>query len=371
MDYFDSPPPYTPPSLPASSSSQPPPSRPRTIPQLEQPPSYHLPVPPKPNSRAATTKIISPDSELVLLKTLLQTHKWPSFYGPRPHSLTSALSKAALWGNHPLVTSLLATHACKVRDSTHSTAIHQALRGPAPELAPAIFRHFGSEEWILRITTSAKEDGMNALHVAARNGVPGGVIGELMGMIGMERTERLVDERDGRGRTALHLAARYSHNDAVDALVGLGADVEMVLDRGLWGSVGERDRMGVLGSWGLILGILREAVQKRGRVLEVDEFMGVPRDGKRMDKGEEAEVQGEDGEEGAMEGLRYGVYAGPSMSRTAMPLMLFSDEYRAWKEGCDTLLEESRAQKERDKRNESWMLDVMGPPPKVLASRGD
>lgn len=47
-----------------------------------------------------------------------------------------------------------------------------------------------------------------------------------------------------------------------------------------------------------------------------------------------------------------------------MPLMLFSDEYQAWKRGCDALLQESRAQRERDGRNESWMLDVMGPRPK-------
>ncbi|KAK0736020.1 hypothetical protein B0T21DRAFT_450870 [Apiosordaria backusii] len=307
MDYFDPPPPYSPPSLlqAAPSSTSPPSisqsSQPRSQPQI-QPPSYRpslshpspiltIPVP-KTTTPPTTTKILPPQSESLLLKTILTTHKWPSFYGPRPSSLTTALSKAALWGNTPLVNSILATHDAKVRD--------------------------------------------------ARNGVPGYVIEGLVGMVGIEKGRGLIEERDGKGRTALHLAARFTHRDSVGGLLGLGADPGRVLDRQLWEGVEEHKRMEVMGCWGLIVGVLREEVGKRGGILVVDgDFKG----GKvRYDERDDVVL----------------VRHGSSMSRTAMPSILFSEEYLAWKRGCDKLLEESRAQKARDRRNEMWMLDVMG-----------
>ncbi|KAK0665969.1 hypothetical protein QBC41DRAFT_349208 [Cercophora samala] len=360
MDYFDPPPPYSPPSL---LLLQPPPPPLLSL-SSQPPPTYHPPTkPPQP-----PTKILSPESELLLLKTILTTHPWPPSHGPPPTSLTTALSKASLWGNHPLVHSLLATHACQIRDPLHSTALHAALKGPSPELALAIFKHFGQQEWILRLTTdnNNKGDGpkMNALHLAARNGVSAAVITSLFG--GLTGTG-FVDERDGRGRTALHLAGRYTHREAVRGLLLLGADPRRVLEGGLWEGCEKNKRMGVLGSWGLIYQVLREEVGRLGGVLVVEEVFLGRRDDKTGSVGKGVTEEKEENEgEGDGRELKHGRYAGPSMSSTAMPLMLFSDEYQAWKEGCDALLEESRAQKERDRRNESWMLDVMGPPPKKM-----
>ncbi|KAK4464313.1 ankyrin repeat-containing domain protein [Cladorrhinum samala] len=327
--YADEPPPpyeESPSSL--SSSSSPPPPFVTTYPQNPPsrqpryqplaPPPLYSPSPPSSSSRTAitttttTTTIATTSSsrtrtttsttttthqtsplkkvgflpqgeEKSLLETLLSQHRWKAYYGPKPKTLTAALRKAALWGDRAFVRAILDVGGAEIGGGQqHSnTCVHEALRGPSPDIALEILRRYmdvddqrqqqqqqqqpqssvqgqtsctNRHQWILDSRDSAT--GVMPLHVAAESG-------DARVVLALVEMGAQVDAVDGVGRTALHMAARYRKLEVVDVLLDCGAEVGRV-KRSLWDKwkEGSKERE-LLGGWEVVSGVLRDAVERR------------------------------------------------------------------------------------------------------------
>ncbi|KAK4187489.1 ankyrin repeat-containing domain protein [Podospora australis] len=240
--FLEPPPPYSPPSrdLIASRHHQPPPTYPGP-PSSSSSPCYPPNIPPR---KELPIPILSPQEQSRRLASLLQQYPWKSYYGPRPATLTSALRKAALWGNRPFVLSLLSAGA-EIQGTFPSSAVHEALRGPKPSLAVDITTFHSSYTWVLK---SRDSEGCTPLHIAAESG-DAAVVRELLSL-GAD-----LNAVDTIGRTPVHMAARYSKVEAVECLVELGADVSLVRQE-LWEEVGTAKEREKLGNWGLIEGLV-------------------------------------------------------------------------------------------------------------------
>ncbi|KAK4227333.1 hypothetical protein QBC38DRAFT_196595 [Podospora fimiseda] len=249
------PPFYSPPTsnTPQPSLYSPPP---RNTQPLIPPPFYS---PPSAQVRSQLPLRLAPYQESLQLQKLLSRYRWKTYYGPKPRTLTHALRKASLWGDRPFVLSILATYAAEIWGSYHNTCVHEALRGPKPEIAFDILNWFerksGDIKWVLN--SQDKETGVTPLHVAAECGVEVWIVRKLVEM-GAE-----LDKQDLIGRTALLMGCRYRRTKVVKGLVEIGAEWMGIMRGDLWerwweGSK-EREMLGGLeGVRGVLKGVLRE-----------------------------------------------------------------------------------------------------------------
>ncbi|KAK3995300.1 hypothetical protein QBC44DRAFT_378782 [Cladorrhinum sp. PSN332] len=279
---------YTP-AIPATTTNvttreSPPPQRGQllyTAHPLIPPPSYSRRDPPPQLSTrrtrgahsqtaAAAVGFLSAYEEKSRLAKLLSKHRWRTYYGPKPRTLTAALRKAALWGDRPFVSSILGMGGAEIwgRDQNHpNTCVHEALRGPKPDIALDILNWYREEnkgagiQWIL--DAKDKETGCTPLHVAAESGN----VGVVMALVEMGAKVDAVDDLE---RTPLLMGARYRRLEVVDGLLDCGADAALVR-RELWDKwrEGSKERE-ALGGWEVVRGVLRGAIQRR-RGLELGE----------------------------------------------------------------------------------------------------
>ncbi|KAK4159434.1 hypothetical protein QBC43DRAFT_339147 [Cladorrhinum sp. PSN259] len=277
---------------PPAATSSPSPPRPQLIypsHSLVPPPSYTpRNPPPAPASRrnnpppSRTVGFVSYSEEKRRLQSLLSKHRWKTYYGPPPKTLTVALRKAALWGDRPFVNAILDIGGAEIWGQHPNTCVHEALRGSKPDIALDILNWWIENEcsggatggkgvqWILDARDAAT--GVTPLHVAAE----AGNVGVVMALVEMGGK---VDSEDNLGRTPLLMAARLRRLEVVDGLLDCGADVNKVLGkRGLWDKwkEGSKERE-LLGGWEIVSGILRGAVaRRRGFEIgdeEVEEFV--------------------------------------------------------------------------------------------------
>lgn len=304
-NYADEPPPpyeessstssLSPPPFVTTSPQNPPSQQPQYHPLV--PPPFYSPTPPSSSSQTITTTssttttttqsfppnkvgFIPYGEEKSRLEKLLSQHKWKAYYGPKPRTLTSALRKAALWGDRAFVRAILDVGGAEIRggggggsgqqQQQHTnTCVHEALRGPKPDIALEILsRYMGDRgpgggkghQWILDSRDSVT--GVMPLHVAAESG-------DVRVVLALVDMGAEVDAVDGIGRTALQMAARYRKLEVVDGLLDCGAEVGRV-KRSLWDKwkEGSKERE-LLGGWEVVSGVLRDAVGRR-RALGLD-----------------------------------------------------------------------------------------------------
>ncbi|KAK0649002.1 ankyrin repeat-containing domain protein [Cercophora newfieldiana] len=372
----------------------------------DPPPSYQpLNTPPPPSP----TRPISRSQEAAHLQTLLTTRfPWRRrTWGPPPTTFASALNKAALLGHHALVLALLDEYGVPVQSNTHhaiqtTTPVHEALRGPEPWLAHALITRYAGRA--ADLLASRDSVGCTPLHVAAEAGETA-IARAFVLFYGAE-----VDAVDAVGRTPLHMAARYGRVETMEMLLGCGTDPGRVNGE-LWvRAEGDGRKEGLLGSWGVVERNVREAVERWreawGRDLEGVEGEGEVEEGKdggekagpssggvayaslvsagpsrleaeprgsvvsqprvhpgslhgkpRVDRNAErlAVTYGYNEVEAAQRVLQH--LARASTMQRPVPSMLFSHEYQVWKNDCQTLLKESKKQKEKNRRETGNELD--------------
>lgn len=196
--------------------------------------------------------------------------------------LNQALSQAALAGKADAVRSLLEAGG-EIYESTPSgafSAIHDALRGPEPELALMLLDYpserayqgqsstnaaMNEEDRVQFLLSVTDEDGCTPLHLAASAGAAN-VVREMLEL------GALVDPLDKLGRTPLHSAARYGRGEAMDVLLEYEANAELVHDA-LW-SVASRHAQKELGDSKFVRKAVARAVMKRQGGVEKDEGPG-------------------------------------------------------------------------------------------------
>lgn len=239
----------------------PPPSH--ATPTVLAPPSYDDSVTPVPEqttrtqSQAHTRQRPTEAEQKILLSTLLKKHQWRTFWGPLPRTLSSALKTACRHGQAAFVDDLLAagteiTHTGRFASTTKSCAIHEALRGPAPELAVRLLGSLaavdGSASSQGDLLDARDEEGCTPLHLAASCGDQH-VVAALLDM-GAE-----VDSIDHPGRTPLFMASRYKRLETMRLLMSHGADVGRV--KRSW-----KGQDAVLGRWEFVQAILYSTDEK-------------------------------------------------------------------------------------------------------------
>ena len=243
------------------------------------PPPYclypHEAPPPQPDGRIPSRvvqlhKVLTIEEEDKILAQVLAAYPWRHLWGPRPRNLSTALNRAALLGNKKLLLAFLSAGAV-IKSNEHaavrsSTAVHEALRGPQPELALLLLDHVASSSYqcdsargtsatdasqahsqagqqVASVLASRDEQGCTPLHIAAE-------VGEVGLITALVYRGAEVDLVDQHKRTPLHMAARYGRKDAMRCLLGLGADPSRI-HKGLWTQLGALTTE-ELGSYGLI-----------------------------------------------------------------------------------------------------------------------
>ncbi|KAK3317771.1 ankyrin repeat-containing domain protein [Cercophora scortea] len=234
------------------------PSASRSFTPRRSPPPVYRPLPPVQQQRPATTEPLSPSVELQRLAAVLVLHPWRASWGPRPTSLAGALKSAAYVGNQRLVRTLLDAGA-EIKSNQHcaiqtSTAVHEALRGPSPQLALDLISHVAVSGQVEELLESRDEAGCTPLHIAAEAGETA-IARELI------QLGAAVDSVDRIGRTALHMAARYGRVETVDMLLDYGADLTLV-HRQVWWRAGDAAQS-QLGSYSLVSQILQDALERK------------------------------------------------------------------------------------------------------------
>lgn len=219
------------------------------------------------------TKVLTIEEEDKILAQVLAAYPWRHLWGPRPRNLSGALNRAALLGNRKLLLAFLSAGAV-IKSNEHaavrsSTAVHEALRGPQPELALLLLDHVAStsyrcgpprgsatdegqarsqaqsqaEREVASVLASRDEQGCTPLHIAAE-------VGEVGLIPALVYRGAGVDLLDQHRRTPLHMAARYGRKEAMRCLLDLGADPSKI-HKGLWTRLGALTTE-ELGSYGLI-----------------------------------------------------------------------------------------------------------------------
>ncbi|KAH8881714.1 ankyrin [Thozetella sp. PMI_491] len=272
---IDPPPPYEA-SSPTTSFPQPSPAQSSTqLPQSSSPPPQYRPRPgppapqpskstagPLPRRHAAPAPARSAEAELQVLAGIFDKHPWRRIWGPRPKTLAGALKQAALIGTTPHVLALLETGA-PIEQNEHSatqntTAIHEALRGPKPELVLTLLEHASNTSEgrhnSASFLASRDEKGCTPLHVAAE-------VGEALLVLELVRRGAVVDAVDKHSRTPLHMAARYGREQAMHCLLACGADPSKIHE-GLWIRAGATTTE-ELGSYSLVSGALKKVMEQR------------------------------------------------------------------------------------------------------------
>ncbi len=241
------------------------------------PPPYCLypqePPPPQPEGRIPSrvvqlNKVLTIEEEDKILAQVLAAYPWRHLWGPRPRNLAGALNRAALLGNRKLLLAFLSAGAV-IKSNEHaavrsSTAVHEALRGPRPELALLLLDHVASASYrgsprgsatdesqaqsqarrqVASVLASRDEQGCTPLHIAAE-------VGEVGLITALVYRGAGVDLPDQHKRTPLHMAARYGRREAMRCLLDLGADPSKI-HKGLWTQLGALTTE-ELGSYGLI-----------------------------------------------------------------------------------------------------------------------
>lgn len=312
------------------------------------------------------------------------------------HNMAVALQDVALAGNEEHVCALLRANApIAFTDSSSATkmpdgcALHAALRGAAPHLATLIADEFWTRACTAATaaatatataTTSANPvavadaktrallDARDAksrtpLHMAAQAGATDAVCALLA-------RGAAIDARDDLGRTPLHMAARYGRAETVALLLALGADGEHLLQPALWeraagNGFGTTSHLAELGDFAFIGRMLRPLLAD-ARQQEQEETLGpVPHAHATADK--------------PLLLSRPSVAAKPTYSllpttqlssrppvlrhheppRRDIKSMLHSPQYIAWRKDCDILLAEHRTQRERNRRSEvPWGMNI-------------
>jgi len=177
------------------------------------------------SSRTAAPVPTAPPTEEALLASIFDVHRWPRTWGLRPKTLHHALVRASLFGAAPLVRALLAAGAnirftSKYAASRGTSAVHEALRGPAPELAITLISHFFSASYAAALSPGHPD-----------RPIPDADEGRAMEVADAE-TRYLLDARDGKGCTPLHLAAQAGETEIVGEMVLRGSDVDAEDDLG-------------------------------------------------------------------------------------------------------------------------------------------
>lgn len=194
------------------------------------------------------------------------------------HSLAEALSRAVLAGKAGAVRALLEAGAAIYEASPSGTinAVHDALRGPEPELALLLLDYpyelayqgrqplrstdaaaGGGEARARSLLSVTDGDGCTPLHLAASAGAAD-VVREMLAL------GAAVDAADGLGRTPLHMAARYGRADAMGVLLEHGADPELVREE-LWKGAGPKSER-ELGDCAFTRRAVAKAVMRRDGV---------------------------------------------------------------------------------------------------------
>jgi ankyrin repeat protein len=161
----------------------------------------------------------------------------------RDHNHNTVLHRAAAWGDQDMVRKLIAAGA-NIHSMTPkgTTPLHKAARAGCPDIVK-ILLEYGAN------VNLCNYKGKTALIIAARRGhtdtimmlVEAGADVNLLHkdilsisfeMNQMKSTEIFPRENanitiDGGGRTALHVAAGYGHQDIVKMLLGFGADINL------------------------------------------------------------------------------------------------------------------------------------------------
>ncbi|KAK0630459.1 hypothetical protein B0T17DRAFT_528479 [Bombardia bombarda] len=212
-------------------------------------PSHQIPM--------STDMAVPRSVEMQRLAAVFVLHPWRHSWGPRPTSLADALSKAAFHGNERLVMTLIDAGA-EVRGNQHSaiqtsTAVHEALRGPSPQIALKLLGHVGVSGQVQELLESRDAGGCTPLHIAAE-------MGETEIARELVRSGASLGPVDMFGRTPLHMAARYGRIETVDLLLDCGADTASI-DPLLWLRASEYVKE-YLGSYELISEILRDGVNR-------------------------------------------------------------------------------------------------------------
>ncbi|KAK3346627.1 ankyrin repeat-containing domain protein [Lasiosphaeria hispida] len=254
IQLLEPPPPYSPPSEDSPSPIV-------FTEQLAPPPDYQPQSPNEgPRSKSAAK---SWAEEQQILAEVFTCYPWRRNWGPRPTSLASALNKAALVGNYHIILALCNAGA-EVRGNRHSashssTAIHEALRGPKPWIALALIgRHRASDEPVQELLESLDIVGCLPLHVAAEAGETE-IAHELIQM------GTSVDALDHVGRSPLHMAARYGRVGTIQMLLDNGADATIINEK-LWQRARNDPKLELLlGSYTRISQILQGVLDKRRR----------------------------------------------------------------------------------------------------------
>jgi len=199
--------------------------------------------------------------ETAVLAEVLRAHPWRRAWGPRPRTLHAALCGAALLGSHATVRALLAAGAEVRFTSRHaasksSSAVHEALRGPSPELAAELLDFVASAAGPARayaLLDARDANGCTPLHVAAG-------AGETELVAGLFERGADVDAVDDLGRSAVLMAARYGRVETVRFLVQIGADLESISEE-LWAAAGPGAEA-ELGSYGLVSKLVGDVVEE-------------------------------------------------------------------------------------------------------------
>lgn len=196
------------------------------------------------------------------------------------HSLTAALSRAALAGKTDVVRALLEAGA-DIYDGTTST-VHDALRGGEPKLALLLLDYpyerayqgdfcstdgtVDGEARVKFLLSVEDKDGCTPLHLAASAGAAD-VVREMLEL------GAFVNAADRLGRTPLHMAARFGRVDAMDVLLEHGADAGLVHE-GLWDRAASRAHT-KLGDCTFVRQSVAKALTKRhGHIANGGEVVG-------------------------------------------------------------------------------------------------
>jgi hypothetical protein len=225
------------------------------------------------------------------LGAILDKYPWRRTWGPRPRTLHDALRGAALAGAERLVTQLLDAGA-EVRYTTKysalkaTSAVHEALKGPKPGIAMLLVTKVfneaanaalagaveGDDEAVTRAMRMADEKarwlldardarGCTPMHIAAGAGETD-IVGEMI-FRGAD-----VDAADELGRTPMHMAARYGRRETVLFLMTQGADAGLIMEE-MWTGESRHDKE--LGSYGLISTLLAEVAAELNASADIDE----------------------------------------------------------------------------------------------------
>ncbi|KAK4445567.1 ankyrin repeat-containing domain protein [Podospora aff. communis PSN243] len=367
-------------------------------------------LPPYSPPHVDQTPQLSRAQESAQLQTLFTKHPWRRAWGPQPTTFAAALNKAALLGHHRLILALFDL-GVSVRGNQHqaiqtTTPVHEALRGPEPWLAQAFIGRLCSAGGdALELLHSRDGAGCTPLHIAAEAGEA-----EIArGFVVFHGAD--VDAVDKFGRTPLHMAARYGRAETMDVLLGCGADPGKVSEKLWMWTEGDKRRAEALGSWTVVGRNVREAVE-RYREMWGDDLEGgreVTEEGKEVDEKKDGkgllferenlpplvaaagpsrprqEVQpqmpqvmrprlhqgplhgdreaeklamafGQNEVEAAQRVLQH--LARVATMQRSVPTTLFTPEYQEWKNDCQTLLAESRKQKEKNRRETGNEMDL-------------